>query len=336
MKKTSILTTITFISAIVVAIIGFLSIFMYTFLTQVRPHCEKWVDDQNNRPDEFYVYDPDYADFDTEPYFMATYETVSFPSRDENITLNAYWIPAEDPDAPVMVVTHGNNDCNKVGWTLIVAGMFHRNGYNVLMPDLRNMGDSDSDDGRNGSGGKEYQDVLGAWDWLIEAQGFSEGEIGLHGLSLGAATTIIAMAEEPRVAAAWSTSAFSNIDRVVDHRITELGLPEFVKPVVAFPLFAGRLITGFDVRERTPLTEITRIGDRPLMIMHSVDDPSIEIIHAEELRDALIEAGYTPTTWFVEGSIHGRAIFDYTEEYEERMMTFFAEHLASEASTAQN
>lgn len=258
---------------------------------------------------------------------MDDYETVTFPSRDADITISANWIPSDNPDAPVIIVTHGNNDCNKVGWTLIVAGMFHRSEFNVLMPDLRNMGDSDLDDGRNGSGGKEYKDVLGAWDWLVEAQGFSEEEIGLHGLSLGAATTIIAMAEEPRVAAAWSTSAFSNIDRVVDHRISELGLPDAVKPVVAIPFFAGRLIAGFDVRERTPLTEIPKIGDRPLMIMHSIDDPSIEFVHAEELRDALIAEGHEPITWLVEGSIHGRALFDYTDEYEDRMVAFFNEHL---------
>jgi dipeptidyl aminopeptidase/acylaminoacyl peptidase len=46
-------------------------------------------------------------------------------------------------------------------------------------------------------------DVLGAWDWLVNDKHISPQKIDLFGTSLGAATVMIAMGEEPRAAAVW-------------------------------------------------------------------------------------------------------------------------------------
>ena len=75
--------------------------------------------------------------------------------------------------APVVIVTHGLNGCKCDPNALTVAGMLHRNGFNVLLYDMRNHGQSDIDNGRAAIGNKEFQDVLGAWDWLIAEEHFT-------------------------------------------------------------------------------------------------------------------------------------------------------------------
>ena len=53
------------------------------------------------------------------------------------------------------MVTHGLSSCKCEGAILVAAGMLHRAGFNVLLYDLRNHGQSDSDGGRTAMGNKE-------------------------------------------------------------------------------------------------------------------------------------------------------------------------------------
>jgi hypothetical protein len=122
--------------------------------------------------------------FDTTPYAMPGYRDVSFPSRDARqprLTIRASWVPAEKAGAAAVIVIHGRNSCRHDPVVLLPAGILARNGFSVLMIDLRDHGDSDIEDGRSGWGSEEYLDVLGAWDWLQSAQGLRPSRIGLMG-----------------------------------------------------------------------------------------------------------------------------------------------------------
>ena len=177
---------------------------VYEELARVDTDCTGAV--QGNTPASFSL-----AGVDTAPYLMPEYEAVSFPGRDRRTTVSGWYVPGgSDAGGPAVVVVHGLDSCKRQAGVLTAAGMLHRHGFDVLLIDLREHGDSTFEDGRHAGGSEEYLDVLGAWDWLV-AQGHPTERIGLYGQSLGAASALIATGREPRVAATWEDSSYGQV-----------------------------------------------------------------------------------------------------------------------------
>jgi len=298
-----------------------LSYVVYDKLSRITPGGG---DNASNVPSSFAMTYPEWASFDVRPYFMPDYEDVRLPSRQEGITLAAWYIPGE-PDAPAIIVTHGVNGCKCDPNVLTVAGMLHRNGFNVLLYDMRNHGQSDIDNGRTAVGNKEYQDTLGAWDWLITAKGFRPDRIGLYAESLGAATTLIAFSEEPRVAAAWVDSPFSNLKQIMDEELARNHYPTILADG---SVLVAKLISGDDLLAHNPSDAIFNDAGRPIFIVHGTGDKRIDVRHTRELASLADEAGANVTVWMPEGVPHVGAEFDLPKEYEERMVAFFTTALS--------
>ena len=273
-----------------------------------------------NTPAHFQVTEAPFPNFDTTPYEMPNYETVRFTSRQPGLTLAGWYIPG-DPAAPAVVVTHGLGSCKCEGGILVVASMLHRHGFNVLLYDLRNHGESDKDGGRTAIGNTEYQDVLGAWDWLRTAKGFPPERIGLYGASLGAGTTLIAFGKEPRLAAAWVDSPYFDLRQVIDEQLTNRGYPTFLAPG---GLLMARLVGGVDLLAHSPQDAITRDSGRPIFVVHGTGDQSINIHHSRDLVALAAQTGGNVTTWFPEGvDHHPHAVLELSGEYEQRLAAFF-------------
>ncbi|MEP7357601.1 MAG: alpha/beta fold hydrolase, partial [Anaerolineales bacterium] len=224
-----------------------------------------------NTPAHFTVTEPSFPNFDATPYQMPSYETVRFPSRGSSLMLAGWYVPG-DPTAPVVLITHGLGSCKCEGANLVLAALLHRHGFNVLLYDLRNHGESDRDNGRTGIGNKEYLDTLGAWDWLMTAKGFAPERIGVYGGSLGAGTTLIAFGQEPRMAALFVDSPYADLRQVINERLTSQGYPTFLAPG---GLLMARLVAGDDLLAHSPQDAITRDAGRPIFIVHGTADQAI-------------------------------------------------------------
>ena len=107
----------------------------------------------------------------------------------------------------------GLGGCKNSIAVLTPAGMLWRNGFNVLLIDLRGTGDSTFQDGRSTIGNEEHRDVLGAWDWLVNEKGIDPKHIGLFANSLGGANANYAFSVEPRIAAIFLQSTFGTCRR---------------------------------------------------------------------------------------------------------------------------
>ncbi len=271
--------------------------------------------------------------FDTRPYAMPGYEEVDFPSRDARnprLTVRASWVPAEEAVSPAVIVIHGRNSCRHDPVVLLPAGMLARHGFSVLMMDLRDHGNSDTEDGRSAWGSEEYLDILGAWDWLQSAQGLEASQIGLLGELLGASSAIIAMGEEQAIAATWADSGFADLEVLFDERIAREGFPTWLRPgVIAW----ARIIAQDDLLAHRPLDEIGRIGARPLAIVHGLADLDLDVHHAEDLAaaHAAFVPGYEP--WLVPRALHLQAAFAAPDEYERRIVEFFRAGLGADSAT---
>ena len=307
---------------VVLAAVAYLGVSyaLYDKLSAVHPD----LTNAANTPAQFHVFDEKFLNFDTTPYAMPNFERVRLPSRTPGLMLAGWYVPG-DPNAPAVVVTHGLGSCKCGGGLLVAAGMLHRHGFNVLLVDLRNHGESDSDGGRTAIGNKEYLDVLGAWDWLPTAKGFPRERIGLYGDSLGAGTTLIAFGEEPRVAAAMVDSPYFDIRQVIDERLTQQHYPTFLAPG---GLLMARLVGGVDLLAHSPQEAVTRDAGRPVFVVHGTGDQSINIHHSRDLASLAAQTGANVTTWFPEGVGHVKGDLALPGEYEQRMTGFFGAALA--------
>ena len=294
-----------------------ISYVIYDHLTQVTPGGGV---SAVNTPASFKVLGlPRFADFDTTPYLMPDYETVRFPSRESGLMLAGWYIPG-DPTAPVVILTHGLNSCKCHHEVLLSAGMLHRNGFNVLVYDLHNHGESESDGGRYAGGNTEYLDLLGAWDWLIAEKGFAPERIGAVGYSLGAGTTLIAFSQEPRLAAVWVDSPYADLQVAINEEMARNNYPTWLVPG---GLLMARVLDGVDLLAHNPSEAIRQDAGRPLFIVHGTGDTRINVHHSYDLAALAAQTGANVTTWFPEGVEHARANLELPAEYEQRLVDFF-------------
>lgn len=289
--------------------------FIYTQLGDVRHSCDKHLP---NRPDNF-TNISEWPEMDFPRYFMDHYETVRLPSRNPGLELSA-WFVAGDPTAPAVILVDGLGGCKYAQAVLIPAGMLWRNGYNVLLLDLHETGDSDVDDGFSTIGMDEELDIEGAWDWLRAEKGFAAERIGLYANSLSGAAAVYAFADEPRLAALFLNSPIANLPQAIREELSRVGYPSWLAPS---GIVVARLLTGVNIVGRSPLTEIQRAGDRPIFVVHSYADKRVAIHHSQELQQAAAAAGVNATFWYVEDADHVRAPAVYPDEFEAALVGFF-------------
>jgi dipeptidyl aminopeptidase/acylaminoacyl peptidase len=299
------------------------SLIVYNRLAAVAPLCAGQYAD--NTPAKFSA--GNYAPkLDTSPYWMPTYETVSIPSRDAGITLSGWYIPAQGPRT--VLVVHGLGaagaaDCKRQPRALLPAGMLHRAGFNVLMIDLRQHGDSTVNDGMWAGGTKEYHDVLAAWDWLQAQKRIAPEHIGIYAYSGGTASTVYAMGDEPRIAAAWLDSPFADFGQALNDRLWNDGYPMIL---ATGGLFMAQALHGDNLTAMTPLAEVPKIETRPIFIAHGDQDATLSVSYAYTLAEAL----HLPKDrlWIAPGVDHVRAVFAFTQEYDQKLTGFFTQALA--------
>jgi fermentation-respiration switch protein FrsA (DUF1100 family) len=264
---------------------------------------------------------------DASPYRFEDFTEIAFPSRDaQPLTIRAWFAPAAaGPDAPVVVIVHGKGASRRDPVVLLPAGMLHRAGFAVLMPDLRDHGDSDVEDMRWAGGAEEYLDVLGAVDWLV-AQGYEPTRIGLMGSSLGAATATIAMGEEPAIGATWADSAYSEFDVAAVEYTENGGYPGWV---TGAGVFVGRILSGDPLGDRDPAQALARLAGRPYAIVHCDADQVVFVHHAGDNAAIAAAAGTEAAPWVLPGCGHVDAMFVAPDEYERRLLAFFGDALGA-------
>jgi dienelactone hydrolase len=309
------------ILAVGVIAYGVVSYLVYDGLGTAPRAC--WPADRANTPDSFTVpaeFDPALATAN----LMPVPQDVAFHSRDPQMpdaNLAAWWIPAVSPAAPAIVVVHGIKSCRREPNVLLAAGMLYRHGYSVLLMDLRDHGDSEGDDARFAGGSEEYLDVLGAWDWLV-AQGVPEERIGILGMSFGAATSVIAGGQEPRVAAVWADSSPTEMRRAIGLFLEDqAGLPDLLVPGA---ILWARIIAGDDLTAFDPIDEVARYGGRSIAFVHGERDEVLPASMAQELHDRAVTAGAaSPDAWAIAGAGHTQGVYVAPEGYETRLVEFF-------------
>ena len=259
--------------------------------------------------------------FPFQDYFLNDWQDVYFLSRDRNIKLSG-WLFNYFPNRPIVIVTHGINPNGKCkSESNLIASLLIKKNFNVLTIDLRNYGQSDKVTSFEDLGLKSYNDILGAFDFLKKI-GFNNNQIGLHGISLGASTSIFAAYNEPEILATWADSSLAEFDMILKDEIARYGLSIEFGPAVSL---AGKILTGIDPTSLSPALKLSKT--QSYFFTHGDSDTRVLTRHFNYFQEYALSNNINAEFWLVKESDHLDGMLKYSDEYANKMELFFNSNL---------
>jgi len=242
--------------------------------------------------------------------FGAAHESLNIRTAD-GIRLAGWYLPGRIDAA--IVVSGGYR--GRAGDVLGISAALQRAGFHVVVYGWR--GTPGCDDASHTLGVYERNDLRAVLDAMVARLGAVP--IGLLGYSLGGAVSISVAADDQRVAAVATDSAFADPTELIGERVhSALRIPAALVLTPVAAVFARR--TGARLSDFRPVWVVGRISPRPLLIIHGDADATVPVRHARLLYDA---AGAPKELWELPGVGHVGAYFADRQEYVRRVVGFF-------------
>ena len=222
--------------------------------------------------------------------------------------LHAWYATASKPSSHTAILIHG------YGGSPFSMGQFARMyredlGYNVFIPALSAH---ERSEGRGiQMGWRDREDILG---WIPVARSlFPEGDMILHGCSMGAATVMMVSGETTPdyVKAFIEDAGYTSVWDIFEGQLAE----QFHLP--AFPVLYGadlvcELKYGWGFRQASSLKQVAR-STKPVLFIHGGDDKFVPTWMQEPCYEAKTVG--LKEKWTSPGSDHVRSYSDHPAEY---------------------
>jgi pimeloyl-ACP methyl ester carboxylesterase len=270
------------------------------------------------------------------------YRDVSFRSRGDGLLLRGWFIPGLLPDGRmsarrVMIVVHGAraNRADPGTGVLAFSAELARHGFAVLAFDMRGMGQSPP--APLSMGYFEQRDVLGAVDFLrsgpLPYPRLDRPQvIGGWGVSMGAATLLLAAAREPAIRAIVADSAYADLLPILEREIpARSGLPPAITPGI---VLAAWTLYGIDYRAIRPVDVVARIAPRRLLLIQGAADTFMPPSTARVLTAAARVPHAHVQLWLVPGAAHAQGFHAAGQAYVRRVIAFLRTSLSLEEEEA--
>ena len=189
-------------------------------------------------------------------------------------TLAAWWLPGERRGT--VVILHGWGANREL--MLPLGKPLQAAGWNVLLCDARNHGESDDD--TFSSMPRFAEDTDAALAWLRRRPGLAAAPVALLGHSVGAAAVLLAASRRDDIGAVVSLSAFAHPDGMMRRWLAAKRLP-FV-PLGWYVLRYVEHVIGHCFAAIAPETTLPRVRC-PVLLVHGRDDTVIPPSDAERL-----------------------------------------------------
>lgn len=269
------------------------------------------------------------------------YKIVSFPSRTDHLELRGWFIPGVAGQGKLttqktIIVVHGirANRADPGMGLLDLSDDLAKNGFAVLAFDMRGSGESSS--APTSLGYYEQRDVLGAVDFLKSGPmpypdlGRPKA-IGGWGVSMGAASLLLAAAQEPSIQAVVSDSAYADVLPILEREIpARAHLPHAFTPGI---LQAANVMYGIDFSAVRPEAVVARIAPRPILFINGAADTYVPPDNMTILAQAAQQAPNAHVqTWSVPNATHAQAFKVAGTAYVTRVVDFFKASLSTSGS----
>lgn len=241
----------------------------------------------------------------------------------EGYTLSGTLLLSSIPTADTIIFVHGFSQHRDSG--LPYSSMYLENGYNVLLADYGS--DGKREDGKLVPvtwGVNEAEDIE-AWVQMLKKE-FPKGQIGIHGISLGAATALIHSGNYGSADFYIADSSYSDFNDLLMMKAEPISyngialapyLPYLV-PFVNAIVYAHDGIWFYAASPERAVQKATK----PILLLHGQDDTLIPVSMAKRLK------AVSPTAeelLIFEGAKHAAERFESPNVYRREVMQFVLE-----------
>jgi pimeloyl-ACP methyl ester carboxylesterase len=267
------------------------------------------------------------------------YEDVEFKSTDD-LTIKGWYIPAPSSQTDKVIIFTHPMPMNRHGFLAKNQGfppMFktnvdllktihalHQAGYPVLAFDLRNHGESDS--GITGNGLSEYQDVLGAVEYVHSRPDLQVQQLGFVCFCMGAASTMTAISKgggEIKRA-----RFFVAIQPITSSVFFRCYLKDVYTPLSLFLIpIVDRIVRwrgGYAFEDMLP-GKFAKDIEVPTMYVQAREDPWTEL---EDIQGFYETTPGAEELWLIEGKMRRFEAYNYVGEHPEKVLAFIEKHFS--------
>lgn len=311
---------------------GGLAVGDYVYTSGTVVPCAINDDDVTNRPEHFETAGSGngpfegpgwekWVGFDLSPWWMidVPYEAVTIPVAD-GVDLSAWWITPTGGNGKTVIVTHGIGTSRRDFNALLPSGMLVKSGFNVLLVDQRDTGESTCTDGRHSAGQEESDDFAAVADWLTTEQGVKPESLGMFGVSGGAIATSLLPAKTDKVSAFAMEGTIFDFNAAATKEVEFQGFPGFLWQLA---LFSAQAFHGVNLAETSVTDAIDAVGDRPMLILHGDADQRLDYQSSVDFVDYAKSVGVDITLETFVGSDHTEGMLAESARYEEDLTSFF-------------
>lgn len=324
---------ISVVSALTLSLVGALAIGDYVYTSGTSVPCAINEDDKDHTPAEFYTggkgngpfpgdgWDK-WVGYDLSSWWLTDvdYEAVTIPGTD-NVELSAWWIaPHYNQDKRTVIVTHGIGTSRRDYTSLLSTAMLVRGGFNVLLVDQRDTGESTCTDGRHSAGQEESSDLAQVANWLVDEKEIPATAIGMFGISGGAVATSYLPAKTNNISAFAMEGTIFDFNKAATQEVEYQGFPGFLWQ---FALAAAQILHGVNLSETTAKQGIEAAGTRPMLILHGDADQRLKYQSSVDFYDYAKSVGADVTLETFVGADHTEGMLSETDRYAKLLTDFF-------------
>ncbi|MEG0668443.1 MAG: alpha/beta hydrolase [Clostridium sp.] len=198
----------------------------------------------------------------------------------DGLKLHSYKVLNEQPTNKWAIVVHGyTSEGIKMS---TYAKKYYDMGYNVLIPDLRAHASSEGE--YIGMGWDDRLDVIDWAETLISED--SNAEITMHGVSMGAATVMMASGEDlpSNIKSIVADCGYTSVWNEFTYQLDDLfGLPAF--PIMHVSTLVGQIRAGYSIKEASAIDQVAK-SKTPMLFIHGDEDDFVPYFMMDELYNA--------------------------------------------------
>lgn len=315
---------------------GSLALGDYVYTSGTAVSCSINADDVNNTPAHFVTQNSGngpfegpgwdkWVGYDLSEWWLTDvpFETETIPVA-EDIDLAAWWITPAESNGKTVIVTHGIGTSRRDFTVLLPTSMLVKKGFNVLLVDRRDEGESTCTDGRHSAGQEESDDFAVVADWLVAEKGISPESLGMFGVSGGAITTSLVPAKTDLVSAFAMEGTIFDFSAAATQEVEYQGFPGFLWQLAQI---AAQVFHGVNLTETSVTTAIDATGDRPMLVLHGDADQRLDYQSSVDFVDYAKSVGVDATIETFAGADHTEGMLTETDRYAEALTSFFERSL---------